>query len=145
MSDKLNIAQTLIDEPKFAIFVKGLIMTGLIDKVSRNGPFTILAPSNVAFMTLPEARLMELMQPINKENLAEVMKYHIIEGKFMSDELALCTTVISFQNQWLQIEASSFGFRVNGVNVQARNIEVSNGVIHGINAVLFPAIATGVF
>jgi uncharacterized surface protein with fasciclin (FAS1) repeats len=142
MSYKLNIVETLNDEPKFAIFVKGLITTGLIDKLNQTGPFTIMAPSNLAFTTLPESKLIELMKPINKENLAEVMKYHIIEGKMMSDEIAKLTAVMTLQNQRLQIEATNFGFKVNGANLKSQNIEVSNGVIHAINAVLFPAIAT---
>ena len=142
MSDKLNIVETLVNEPKFAIFVKGLKMTGLIDKLNQAGPFTIMAPSNLAFTTLPESKLIELMKPINKENLAEVMKYHIIEGKMMSDDIVKFTALITIQNQRLHIEATNFGFKVNGADLRSRNIEVSNGVIHGINAVLFPAIAT---
>lgn len=142
MSYKLNIIETLIDEPKFAIFVKALIMSELIDKLKETGPFTVMAPSNLAFTTLPELRLSELMKPINKKNLAEVMKYHIIEGKMLSDDLSKLTLVRTLQNQRLRIEAADFGCKVNGANLRSRNIEASNGVIHGINAVLFPAIAT---
>jgi transforming growth factor-beta-induced protein len=142
MSFKLNIVETLIDEPRFAIFVKALKMTGLIDKLKETGPFTILAPSNLAFTTLPESKLIELMKPINKENLAELIKYHVIEGKMLSDDIAGFTALRTLQGQRLRIEAKDFCFRVNGANLQSRNIEVSNGVIHGINAVLFPAIAT---
>jgi uncharacterized surface protein with fasciclin (FAS1) repeats len=142
MAYKLNIVETLSSEPQFSIFVKGLIRTGLIDKLNQIGPFTIMAPSNLAFTMLPESKLIELMKPINKENLAEILKYHIIEGKMMSDEIAKFTAVITIQNQRLQIEATNFGFKVNGAELRSRNIEGSNGVIHGINAVLFPAIAT---
>jgi|GEM_PF-614512 len=142
MSYKLNIVETLINEPKFAIFVKALIMTELIDKLAEIGPFTVMAPSNLAFTTLPESKLLELMKPLNKANLAEVIKYHIIEGKMLSDDIARFTDVISLQNQRLRIEATDFTIKVNGANLQTRNIEVSNGVIHGIGTVLFPAIAT---
>jgi uncharacterized surface protein with fasciclin (FAS1) repeats len=142
MSYKLNIDEMLIDEPRFSIFVKALRLTELIDKLKEKGPFTVMAPSNLAFTKLPESKLLELLKPINKANLAEVMKYHIIEGKMLSDELAGLTLVTTIQNQRLRIEAANFGCKVNGANLQSRNIEVSNGVIHGIDAVLFPAIAT---
>jgi uncharacterized surface protein with fasciclin (FAS1) repeats len=142
MTYELNIVETLENEPKFAIFVKALVMTGLLDKLKQTGPFTIMAPSDLAFATLPEAKLIELMKPINKKNLAEIMKYHIIEGKMMSDDIAKFTAITTTQNQRLRIEAANFGFKVNGADLRSRNIEVSNGVIHGINAVLFPAIAT---
>lgn len=142
MTHKLNLVEMLTDEPKFAIFVKGLKMTGLIDKLRDGGPFTVMAPSNLAFTKLPETKLIELMKPINKENLAEIMKYHVIEGRMMSDDIARFNKVMTLQDQRLRIEATNFCFTVNGANLQSRNIEASNGVIHAINAVLFPAIAT---
>lgn len=142
MSYKFNIVETLTDDPKFAIFVKGLIITGLVDELNQTGPFTIMAPSNLAFTKLPELRLLELMKPLNKENLRGVMKYHIIEGKMMSDYIAQFNMVMTLQEQRLRIEATNFCFKVNGANLQSQNIEASNGVIHGIDAVLFPAIAT---
>ena len=141
MSIKSNIVETLSDDPKFAIFIKGLKITELIVKLNETGPFTIMAPSNLAFTTLPESKLIALMKPLNKENLAEIMKYHILEGKWMSEDLAKFTAIRTLQNQRLRIEASDFGFKVNGANLKSRNIEVSNGVIHSINAVLFPAFA----
>jgi len=131
----------LIGEPKFSIFVKVLTMTELIDKFKERGPFTVMAPSNLAFKKLPESKLIELLKRVNKANLAEIMKYHIIAGKMLSDDLARFRFIGTFQNQRLRIKATNFGFKVNGANLQSRNIEVSNGVIHGIDAVLFPAFA----
>ncbi len=142
MTHALNLVETLTNEPKFAFFVKGLIMTGLIEKLNKSGLFTIMAPSNLAFTKLPETKLIELMKPVNKENLAEIMKYHIIEGKLMSEQIAGFSQVMTLQNQRLRIEPTNLCFTVNGAELQSRNIEASNGVIHGINAVLFPAIAT---
>ena len=141
MSYQLKINEMLIGEPKFSIFVKALTMTELIEELKERGPFTILAPSNLAFTKLPESKLIELMKPINKANLTEIMKYHIIAGKMLSDDLSRFRVIGTFQNQRLRIEATNFGFKVNGANLQTRNIEVANGVIHGIDAVLFPAIA----
>lgn len=141
MSNQLNINEMLIDEPKFSIFVKALTVTELIDKLKERGPFTILAPSDSAFGKLPESKLSELLKPLNKANLTEIMKYHIIAGKMLSDDLAKFRFVGTFQNQRLRIKATNFGFKVNSANLQSRNIEASNGVIHGIDTVLFPAFA----
>lgn len=139
MSYKFNIVEKLKDKPEYAIFVKGLILTGLADKLNETGPFTVFAPSNLAFSKLPEAKLLALMKPFNKENLAEIIKFHVIEGKMMSDHISELKALETLQNQRLNIEPTNFGFKVNGANLQTRNIEASNGVIHGINAVLFPA------
>ena len=141
MSNQLNINEMLIGEPRFSIFVKALTITELIDKFKERGPFTVMAPSNLAFTKLPETKLIELMKPLNKANLTEIMKYHIIAGKMLSDDLARFRFVGTFQNQRLRIKASNFGFKVNDAKLQSRDIEVSNGVIHGIDSVLFPAFA----
>lgn len=131
----------LIGEPRFSIFVEALTATELIDKLKERGPFTILAPSDSAFKKLPESKLCELLKPLNKANLTEIMKYHIIAGRMLSEDIARFKFVGTFQNQRLKIKATNFGFKVNNANLQSRNIEVSNGVIHGIDAVLFPAFA----
>lgn len=141
MFNQLNINEMLIDEPKFSIFVEALTMTELIDKLKERGPFTILVPSDSAFKKLPESKLIELLKPFNKSNLTEIMKYHIIAGKMLSDDLARFRFIGTFQNQRLRIRATNFGFKVNDANLQSRNIEASNGVIHGIDTVLFPAFA----
>ncbi len=142
MPHEINIAETLIDEPKFSIFVKGLTSTRLIDKLKENGPFTVMAPTNLAFTKLPEWKLIELMKPLNRENLAEVMKHHIIEGAWMSEDIIKFAAISSLQNQKLTIEAAGCGFRVSGADSQSRNVKAANGVIHCVNAVIFPAIAT---
>lgn len=142
MSSELNLVETILDEPAYSIFAKALVMTGLIDRLKKIGPFTIMVPSNTAFTNLPESKLIDLMKPANKENIAEIIKYHVVEGKMMSDDMIKLTAVETLQGQKLRIEAMDFGFKVNGANLHSRNIEVSNGVIHAINAVLFPAIAT---
>lgn len=142
MPHEMNIAETLIDDPKFSIFVKGLASTRLIDKLHEKGPFTVMAPTNLAFTKLPEWKLIELMKPLNRENLAEVMKHHLIEGVWMSEDIIKFAAIGSLQNQKLTIETSGCGFRVGGADSQSRNIKAVNGVIHCINAVIFPAKTT---
>lgn len=142
MSGKLNLVETILDDPKFSIFFKALTNADLSDTLKNSGPFTILAPSNLAFTKLPETKLIELMMPFNKKNLAELIKFHIIAGKITSEDLVKETGFITLQGQKINIKPTDFGFEVNGAKLQSRDIEADNGVIHSINAVLFPAIAT---
>ena len=141
MSGKLNLVETILEDPKFSIFAKAVTAAGLIDTLKGAGPFTILAPSNLAFTKLPEAKMTALMKPSNKENLAEMIKYHLLSGKIMSADMGKLSTAKTVQGQELKIAITDFGFRVNGASLQSRNIEATNGVVHGINAVLIPAIA----
>jgi len=138
MSDTLNLVDSLMNNPKFSIFTKGVHDAGLVDLLNEPGPFTILTPTDEAFAKVPEGTMTDLGKPENKSSFAEVLKFHIIKGKIMSDEIAKLTTVKTIQGQEIKIDATN-GIKINGAKLQARNLEATNGVIHAIDAVLAPA------
>ena len=141
MSDKFNLYETLLEDPKLSIFAKFFIASGLIDSLKGTDPFTILAPSNQAFNKLAEIKFTSLLKPENKENLAELVKYHLLSGKITAIDMGKLKSAKTVQGQQLKITLTDFGFRINGAFLQTRNIEATNGIIHVINTVLSPAIA----
>jgi transforming growth factor-beta-induced protein len=141
MSDKLNLFETLLEDPKLSIFAKFVTAAGLIDALKGAEPFTILAPSNLAFAKLPETKFTALLKPENKENLAELIKYHLLSGNIAAAEMRQLKSAKTLQGQELKITLTDFGFRINGAFLQSRNIEATNGIIHMINTVLAPAFA----
>src|SRR5688572_12975208 len=140
MSGELNLVEILLDDPKLSIFAKFVTAAGLIDTLKGADPFTILAPSNLAFTKLPETKFTALLKPENKENLAELIKHHLLSGKMMASEMGQLKVVKTLQGQEIKITLTDFGFRINGAFLQSRNIEATNGIIHVINTVLAPAI-----
>lgn len=141
MSDKLNLVETILEDPKLSIFAKFVTAAGLIDTLKGEDQFTILAPSNLAFTRLPESKFTALLKSENKENLAELIKYHLLSGKIMAADMGKLMPAKTVQGQELKITLTDFGFRINGAFLQSRNIEAANGIIHVINTVLAPAIA----
>ena len=141
MSGELNLVETLLEDPKLSIFAKFVISAGLIDALKGADPFTILAPSNLAFTKLPETKFTALLKPENKENLAELIKHHLLSGRITAAEMRQLKVVKTLQGQEIKITLTDFGFRINGAFLQSRNIEATNGIIHMINTVLAPAFA----
>ncbi|KAK8753712.1 hypothetical protein OTU49_001192 [Cherax quadricarinatus] len=74
---KTSVMQHLEEEDNFSIFTKMLQDTGLNETLSEKGPFTVLAPTDHVFKTLPE---MELEQILEDEELQKLLiKQHVLK------------------------------------------------------------------
>jgi len=76
--------QTIVDlaaaDPDFSTLVTALKAAGLVDTLNGPGPFTVLAPTNKAFDTLPAGALANLLKPENKAALVSLLTYHVLPG-----------------------------------------------------------------
>jgi transforming growth factor-beta-induced protein len=135
MFEKLNLVDTILKNPEFSTFASAITASGLVDAFKSKGPYTVLAPTNKAFNKFPEEMMTDLMKPENKENLANLLKYHVIEGKIMSEDINKLRTAKTLQGQEIRIDTTD-GVKINGAKLLARNNEATNGVIHAIDTVL---------
>src|ERR1044072_8718898 len=99
MFEQLNLVDTISKNPEFSTLAKAITASGLVDAFKSKGPYTVLAPTNNAFNKLPKETMIDLMKPENKENLANLLKYHVIEGKIMSEEVSKLKTVKTLLGQ----------------------------------------------
>ena len=101
-------------------------------------PITVFAPSNEAFQKLPKGAFDGLLKPENKDDLVHILKYHAVDGRLSSDELAgKKFRRKSLEGAELSIDGTA-GLTVNKAKVIESGIEVSNGVIHAIDTILVP-------
>jgi uncharacterized surface protein with fasciclin (FAS1) repeats len=110
----------------------------LADALAGQGPLTVLAPTDEAFAALPEKTLKSLLQPENKQDLADILKYHVIAG-----EVPLAKALELGKGTTLEGEAVTFKFadgrvRVGAATLVKADIRASNGIIHVIDKVLIP-------
>jgi uncharacterized surface protein with fasciclin (FAS1) repeats len=138
MSEQLNLIEKLESDQKFSTFAKAVSDAGLSDTLKGTGPFTIFAPTDEAFKKVPEKTMIELGKPENKSGFAELLNYHIIPGKMMSDEIAKHTTAKTLQGREVKIDATN-GIKIDDSKLQERDIKATNGVIHALDTVLAPA------
>ena len=115
-------------------------ITGTIDGV---GPFTILAPNNNAFNTLPSGTLTRLQKPENLQQLTSILNYHIIPGSLETAQLTSGQKVktVNGQEVVVSIEGKNVYFidaKGNKALVVKSDIKAKNGVIHVLDAVLLP-------
>jgi len=133
-----DIPQSIVKNGNFGILATALDAANLVHTLSDPaGPFTVFAPTNTAFAALPDGLVTCLLEPNNQDTLADILKYHVIEGKVLSSDLSNDMTVITLNGDNVDVDPSN-GVQVNDSNVITADVEVSNGVIHTIDSVLFP-------
>jgi uncharacterized surface protein with fasciclin (FAS1) repeats len=130
-----NLVETAIEAGDFKTLVKAVQEAGLVDTLSSEGPYTIFAPTDEAFSKLPEGTLDKLLQ--DKEKLTEILSYHVVAEKVMSDEVINLNTTKTVNGKDVMIDTTK-GVKINEANVIKTDIKCSNGVIHVIDNVLIP-------
>jgi uncharacterized surface protein with fasciclin (FAS1) repeats len=130
-----NLIEVAEDYEELDILLLAVDLAGLSATISDGGPFTIFAPTNAAFASLPEARLDMLMA--DSVLLAETLKYHVVSGKLTAADLATQTSLTTLQGGTILISTSDDGsLGVEGVSIVTSDVMASNGVIHFIHQLL---------
>ncbi|MXZ19733.1 MAG: LysM peptidoglycan-binding domain-containing protein [Caldilineaceae bacterium SB0665_bin_25] len=123
------------DYEQLDILLLALDLAGLTASIADGGPYTIFAPTNAAFASLPEARLDLLMA--DSDLLAETLKYHVVSGKLTTSDLASQASLTTLHGATIDIGTSDDGsLTVEGIAIVTADVEASNGVIHFIHQLL---------
>ncbi len=137
MSEKLNLIETIANEPKFSTFSRYMGSSNANALFSRPGEFTVFVPTNDAFAKIPDNKMNELLNEPGQLELRGLLSYHILPGKIMAANIGSRQVRTSVNGE--EINFADFqGITVNGSPLQGRNIEASNGVIHSLGTVLTP-------
>ncbi|KUJ81731.1 fasciclin domain-containing protein [Ruegeria profundi] len=133
-----DIVDTAVSAGSFNTLVAAVQAAGLVDTLKGDGPFTVFAPTDEAFAALPEGTVETLLLPENKDQLVEILTYHVVPAKVMSSDIAgKRAQVLTVQGDRLSVNAKR-GVKVNDAEVVQADIEASNGVIHVVDAVILP-------
>jgi len=133
-----NIVETASDAGSFGTLLAAAKAAGLAGALSGDGPFTVFAPTDEAFAKLPAGTVESLLKPENKDKLAAILKYHVVEGRVLASDAVAAQTAETLQGGTVRIRIDEGRLTVNGANVVSSDIETSNGVIHVIDTVVLP-------
>ena len=137
MKDK-DIVDTAKSAGSFETLLTAATAAGLVDTLKGDGPFTVFAPTDEAFAALPEGTVENLLKPENKEQLTQILTYHVVPGEVMSTDLQDDMTATTVQGGEITIDLDN-GPMVNDANIVTADVDASNGVIHVIDRVILPA------
>lgn len=101
---------------------------------------TVFAPTNQAFDDLAAALGTDLNGVLASPNLTEILLYHVVSGNVLSTDLTN-GPVPTLNGQTVNVTLGN-PVTINSSNVAATDLQVFNGVVHVIDAVLVPSFAS---
>ncbi|MCY2959099.1 MAG: fasciclin domain-containing protein [Planctomycetota bacterium] len=138
LPSSMNLVETASRAGTFKTLLAAATAAGLAETLMKDGPFTILAPTDEAFAKLPAGTVESLLKPENKEKLANILKLHVISGRVFADQVVKMTEAPTLAGRKLTIVANRDGVTIGGAKVTATDIDAKNGVIHVIDTVILP-------
>jgi uncharacterized surface protein with fasciclin (FAS1) repeats len=134
-----DIVDTAINDGRFNTLVAAVQAADLVDTLKGEGPFTVFAPTDDAFAALPEGTVDTLLLPENKQQLTDILLYHVVPGKVMAADVVDLTSAPTVLGEDATVEVEDGKVFLNdNAEIVITDIETSNGVIHVIDAVLLP-------
>jgi uncharacterized surface protein with fasciclin (FAS1) repeats len=130
-----NIVDTVSAGGHFTTFAAAINAAGLTADLAAKGPFTVFAPTDEAFKKLPAGAYDNLLKDAGK--LKAILNYHVVSGHLMARDLK-SGEVATAQGTPLTASVSSSDVRVNGARVTQADTVATNGIVHGIDAVMLP-------
>jgi uncharacterized surface protein with fasciclin (FAS1) repeats len=139
MEEKNTIVDIAVADGRFTTLVAAVTAADLVETLSGEGPFTVFAPTDDAFAALPAGTVDSLLLPENKQQLTDILLYHVVSGKVMAADVVTLTSAPTVLGKDVTITVKDGKVFLNDtVQVIITDIEASNGVIHVIDAVLLP-------
>ena len=114
---------------------------GLLPTLRGEGPYTVFAPTNEAFAALPQSLRDSLALPAHHDRLERLLQYHVVPGRIETNMSPM--TVRTLEGDELTLDVTPDGFVVrdaegHAARVVTPDVNVTNGVIHVLDAVLTP-------
>ena len=144
-----TIADFVSGNENYSSLLAALEATGLTATFTGEDEYTVFAPDNAAFAAFLEANEFNALEDVPTDVLTQVLLNHVQTGSIMSTDLStgyiesMSTAGPDGENLSLYINTND-GVVLNGVsNVVTADVEVDNGVIHAVDAVIgLPNVVT---
>ncbi|MGO9619936.1 MAG: fasciclin domain-containing protein [Desulfobaccales bacterium] len=138
-----NLYDTLAAAGNYKTFLS-LVDKGNVQELkAMAGPFTVFAPNDAAFASVPPAIMDKIMG--TPGIVRDVVYFHITPGRYLEKDLPAlkeCKTMCPTDNAGvMKFNESGGKYMVSGATIVQPDMMATNGVAQGINAVLLPKFA----
>jgi len=134
---KERITALTSQDPSISTLVQALKVANMSSILTNKGPVTIFAPNNAAFAKLPPDKLKSLLKPEGRTQLADILKFHIVQGK-ISPQNFKTSKVKTLNGKDLDLKVQGTEMTVNGAKVIKSESIGDNVQIYVIDQVLQP-------
>ncbi|XP_078242824.1 periostin isoform X10 [Pogona vitticeps] len=134
-----TLHELLRSDKRFSIFLSLVEAADLEEVLSQPGDWTLFVPTNDAFKGLTEQEKQTL---INDQNaLRNILLYHLTRGVFIGNgfEPGVTNILKTIQGGKLYLKVINDTLLVNELKSKESDVMATNGVIHVIDKLLYPA------
>ena len=131
-----NISQVVRTDENLTTLSKGVIASGVDQVLEAIGPYTFLAPSDMAFRKLDGNALANLLKPESKVQLTRLLQQHVVVGKVNFKDLKDGRKLTTLLGKHLSVKVQDGNVSIDNATIQTHDIQASNGVIHSLDTVL---------
>ena len=131
-----NITQ-VVNVDKHLTTLKKAVMASDLDQVlSSTGPFTVFAPTDLAFGKLEKGVLENLLKPESKAKLVEMLNGHVVPGKISFKDLKDGEKLKTVNGTELLVHVKNGEASIGTAKIKAHEGKISNGVIYSMDTVM---------
>jgi uncharacterized surface protein with fasciclin (FAS1) repeats len=147
---KTTLLDALTGSPDHATLVKAVKAAGLERTLSGAQPYTLFAPTEAAFAKLPAGAAEGLLAPEGRGKLTAVLTGHLVQGTVTAEDISRAVERGKGKAQLATMGGETLTFAKTGnalvitdakgekAQVVSSGANLSNGVVHAIDAVLMP-------
>lgn len=135
-----TVVDVVVADTTLTTLEAAVTQAGLADALSGADPLTIFAPNDSAFAGLEDGLLDSLLADPTGD-LATILQFHVVPGRFMSSDLAEGAMLTTLEGEDLEISLTG-GATVNDIAIVQTDLLAGNGVVHIIGGVLLPLSIT---
>jgi uncharacterized surface protein with fasciclin (FAS1) repeats len=132
-----NITQLVNVEKNMTTLKKSVHASGLDQVLSSKGPYTVFAPTDIAFGKLDKGILDNLLKPENKTKLTDLLNHHVVEGKINFKDLKDGEKLKTVNGKELMVHVKDGHTTVDGAKIQGHDVQATNGIIHSLETVMY--------
>ena len=149
-SAQKTVVDVAVSSKDHTTLVAAVTAADLVSTLQSAGPFTVFAPVNDAFASLPAGTVESLLKPENKATLAKILTYHVVAGSLDAAAVVKAitdgkgkATVKTVSGGILTASLESGKVILTDENgrtstVVATELKAGNGIVHVINTVVLP-------
>jgi len=137
-----TVVDIVVNSPVHNVLEAAVLQADLAGALSGEGPFTVFAPTDDAFIALAEALALAPEDLLALPELADILLYHVVGATALSTDLSDGQMVTTLNGADVTVTINEAGIFINDAQVIVADLVATNGVVHVIDAVLTPPVPT---
>lgn len=139
-----TVVKALLKDRDTFVLAAAAAKAGLIDDLSAEGPFTVFAPNNKAFVEAAHELDTSIFGLLFNPDLADILKFHVVLGDLQAANLTDGQQLVNLagKNLTVSIDEEDGTVMIDGATVVEADKEAGNGVVHIIDSVILSSHAT---